>query len=151
MVKWVKHIAFWASMNLVELLHCFKWHFFVVIFNALSLCLFVTALWRFLLPSLPTSQSYTLLLPLCSSTGSLHPDLLCLSSLACDFKVTGLWLLWWKNKCLLLIGEQPSTIGILGENRQHIYRQTLHLNFTLKLKKTLLSVVGGSILHYMVY
>lgn len=29
-----------------------------------------------------------------------------------------MWLSWWKNKCLLLIGEQPSTIGILGENNR---------------------------------
>lgn len=79
-------------------------------------------LWCFLpLPftTPPFQTPYLLLLVppfLCQSLSLLlfTPTSSFYSSSSC-FEVKGMWLLWWKNKCLLLIGEQPSTIGILGE------------------------------------
>ena len=137
-----KALYFWASMHFVELysdrlsfifldsdlLHCLMWHFsfFAPLFLFLGLFyIFYHCFCGVSSPSLlPSSSSFSPSGPLISSY--LFPLFLCLSSLlfipnstfyssSSCFEVKGMWLLWWKNKCLLLIGEQPSTIGILGE------------------------------------
>lgn len=33
-----------------------------------------------------------------------------------------------EKKCLLLIGEQPLTIGILGETKNRVYRENFELD-----------------------
>lgn len=131
---------FWTSMHFVELysdrlsfifldsdlLHCLMWHFSFLLLCFSFLVSFTSSITAFCgvssLSPLTTPflwSSYLLLLvpPFSvkvflrfpsSQTSSFYPSSSC-------FEVKGMWLLWWKNKCLLLIGEQPSTIGILGE------------------------------------